>query len=379
MRSSALEIIMRSKTRFLATLALASTLLGAGTITYAQAHAGELKQEAQFDHQATGVAVTADGRRFVNFPRWTDDAPISVAEVMKDGTLRPYPDAKWNSWRNARSSELPVGDYFVCVQSIVPDGKGHLWVVDPGAPGNEKILEGAPKLVRIDLKTDRVTKVIPVPGDVALQGTYLNDIRFSPDGKTGYITDSGTRGAIIVVDLESGRSFRTLDGHPSTQIDKTVKVKLDGRPLVRPDGRQPAFAADGIAISNDGRTLYWQALTGKTLYSIDTALLRDGVTEAQRGAGVLTVAQTQVADGLWMSKAGTLYITSPTDYSIKRLNGSTVQNVLTDRRLRWPDTFSEGRDGRIYVTASHIQDTNWFKPAAPPSIRTELFSFANAR
>ena len=370
---------MRSKTRFLASLALASTLLGAGTITYAQASAGELKQEAQFDHQATGVAVTADGRRFVNFPRWTDDAPISVAEVMKDGTLRPYPDAKWNSWRNARSSELPVGDYFVCVQSIVPDGKGNLWVVDPGAPGNEKILEGAPKLVRIDLKTNRVTKVIPVPGDVALQGTYLNDIRFSPDGKTGYITDSGTRGAIIVVDLESGRSFRTLDGHPSTQIDKTVKVTLDGRPLVRPDGRQPAFAADGIAISNDGRTLYWQALTGKTLYSIDTALLRDGVTEAQRSAGVRTVAQTQVADGLWMSKAGMLYITSPTDYSIKRLNGSTVQNVLTDRRLRWPDTFSEGRDGRIYVTASHIQDTNWFKPGAPPSIRSELFSFAGAR
>ena len=84
-------------------------------------------------------------------------------------------------------------------------------MVDPGAPGNEKILEGAPKLVRIDLKTNKVTKVIAVPGDVALQGTYLNDIRFSPDGQTGYITDSGTRGAIIVVDLASGKSFRTLD------------------------------------------------------------------------------------------------------------------------------------------------------------------------
>jgi sugar lactone lactonase YvrE len=371
---------MRARHRFLASLGLATALLGAGTMAIAQGGTGNgLKQEAQFDHQATGVAVTADGRRFVNFPRWTDDAPISVAEVMKDGSLRPYPDARWNSWRNARSSELPVSDHFVCVQSIVPDGQGNLWVLDPGAPGNEKILEGAPKLVKIDLRTNRVTKVIPVPGDVALQGTYLNDIRFSRDGKTGYITDSGTRGAIIVVDLDSGRSFRTLDGHPSTQIDKTVKVTLDGRPLLRPDGRQPAFAADGIAISNDGRTLYYQALTGETLYAIDTALLRNSVSEAQRGAGVRTVARTQVADGLWMSKAGTLFITSPTDYSIKRLNGTAVQNVLTDRRLRWPDTFSEGRDGRIYVTASHIQDTNWFKPGAPPSIRTELFSFAPMR
>ena len=355
---------------------IAATVFG---VAQAQGRSSSLTQVAQFDHQVTGVAVTADGRRFVNFPRWTDDAPISVAEVLKDGSLRAYPNAKWNSWRNARANELPVADYFVCVQSIVPDGHGNLWVLDPGAPGNEKILEGAPKIVRIDLATNRVTKVIPVPGDVALQGTYLNDIRFSPDGKTGYITDSGTRGAIIVVDLESGTSFRALDGHPSTQIDKTVKVTIDGKPLVRPDGRQPAFASDGIAISQDGKTLYYQALTGKTLYAIDTAMLRPDVSETNRGGAVTTIAQTHVADGLWMSKAGTLYLTSPTDYSIKRLNGTTVETVLTDRRLRWPDTFSEGPDGRMYVTASHIQDTNWFTPGAPPSIKTQLFSFPPAR
>ena len=371
---------MSSTKPLIAGFAAAGLLAAAAAgIAQAQGRAGALTQVAQFDHQVTGVAVVADGRRFVNFPRWTDDAPISVAEVMKDGSLRPYPDATWNAWRNARANELPVGGHFVCVQSIVPDGRGNLWVLDPGAPGNEKILPGAPKLVKIDLKTDTVTKVIPVPENVALQGTYLNDIRFSPDGRTGYITDSGTRGAIIVVDLESGRSWRTLDGHPSTQVDKTVTVTLDGKPLRRPDGRQPMFAADGIAISNDGRTLFYQALTGKTLYSIDTGTLRADATEADRAAAVKAVAQTHVVDGLWMSKAGILYLTSPTDYSIKRLNGSAVETVLTDRRLRWPDTFSEGSDGRIYVTASHIQDSQWFTPGAPPSIKTQLFSFSPAR
>lgn len=366
----------KSKPFLAGAAAIAVVAAAAVGVAHAQTAASPLTQIAQFDHQATGVAVTADGRRFVNFPRWTDDAPISVAEVMKDGSLKPYPDGKWNNWRNARANEMPVGDYFVCVQSIVPDGHGNLWVLDPGAPGNEKILEGAPKLVKIDLATNRVTKVIEVPLDIALQGTYLNDIRFSPDGKTGYITDSGTRGAIIVIDLESGKGFRALDGHGSTQIDKTVTVTTDGKPLVRPDGRQPAFAADAIALSNDGKTLYYQALTGKTLYSIDTALLRDGVSEATRAAGVKTVAQTHVADGLWMSKAGTLYLTSPTNNGITRLVGDHVEPVLTDKRLRWPDTFSEGPDGRIYVTASHIQDTNWFKPGAPASIQTQLFSFA---
>jgi sugar lactone lactonase YvrE len=345
----------------------------------APAAAQTLAPVATFDHQVTGVAFTSDGRRFVNFPRWTEDAPVSVAEVAKDGALRPFPDARWNEWRNARAGELSVADHFVCVQSVVPDGQGNLWVVDAGAPGNEKILEGAPKLVKISLATDAVVKVIAIPGDVALQGTYLNDIRFSPDGQMAYITDSGTRGAIIVVDLASGRSWRALDGSPTTQVDKTVSVMLDGRPLRRPDGRQPMFAADGIALSNDGRTLYWQALTGQTLYSITTALLRQEVGERDRQLAVKTVARTQVSDGLWMSKAGTLYLTSPTDYSIKRLNGTAVETVLTDRRLRWPDTMSEGADGTLYVTASHIQDTMWFKPGATPAIRTELYSFTPAR
>ncbi len=99
------------------------------------------------------------------------------------------------------------------------------------------------------------------------------------------------------------------------------------------------------------------------------------VSEATARPQCKTVAQTEVADGLWMSKAGVLYLTSPSDYSVKRLAGGKVETVLTDKRLRWPDTFSEGPDGTIYLTASHIQDTTWFKPTAPASIKTQLFSF----
>lgn len=77
-------------------------------------------------------------------------------------------------------------------------------------------------------------------------------------------------------------------------------------------------------------------------------------------------------------KAGVLYLTSPTDNSITRLTGSTVETVLTDPRLRWPGTFSEGPDGRMYVTASRIQDTAWFTPGAPSAVKTQLFSFTSA-
>lgn len=335
----------------------------------------DLVQVASFDHQVTGVTVSRDGRIFVNFPRWTDDAPLSVAELRADGTLRPYPDEQWNSWRNSKAMEMDVGAHFVCVQSVVADAHGALWVLDPAAPGNEKILEGGPKLVRIDLATDRVTRVIRFAEDVALQGTYLNDIRISPDGRYGYITDSGTRGAIIVIDLDSGMAFRALDGHPSTQVEKDVVVEVDGAPLRRPDGRQPLFASDGIALANDGATLFWQALTGRTLYAIDTASLRPDTAVSDTEAAVRKIGATHVADGLWMSSAGILYITSPGDNAVKRWAGDRSEIVVADERLRWPDTLSEGPDGAIYVTASRIQDTYWFKPDAPASLTTGLFKF----
>lgn len=330
---------------------------------------------ADFDHQVTGVTATPDGRIFVNFPRWTEDSPVSVAELMADGTLKPYPDQAWNGWRNATAFQKPVDRHFICVQSVVADSHGGLWVVDPGAPGNERVLPGAAKLVRIELGSDRVSRVIPIPPDVAKQGSYLNDIRISPDGRTGYLTDSGAEGAIIVVDLDTGASFRALAGHPSTQLEKDVVVEIAGKPLRRPDGRQPMFASDGIALSNDGATLYWQALTGRTLYCIDTSLLNNDIPEPQRQAGVRKLGTTHVADGMLMSTDGTLYITSPGDNAVTRWTGHGAAIVVQDERLRWPDTLTQGPDGRIYVTASHIQDTYWFKPAAPAAVRTALFCF----
>jgi hypothetical protein len=55
--------------------------------------------------------VTPDGRTFVNFPRWTEDAPISVAELGSTGDLRPYPDVEWNSC-NSRRDEVTPRDHF---------------------------------------------------------------------------------------------------------------------------------------------------------------------------------------------------------------------------------------------------------------------------
>jgi sugar lactone lactonase YvrE len=338
-----------------------------------------LEQVASFEHQVTGVTVSPDGRIFVNFPRWTEDAPISVAEVMRDGRIRPYPDGEWNAWRNARKNQMSAADHFVCVQSVVADARGNLWVVDPAAPATAAVVRGGPKLVRIDLKTNKVAQVIRFDETVAPQGSYLNDVRFSPDGRHAYLTDAGVKGALVVVDLQTGKARRVLDGHPSTQPEKDVVVKTDGRELRRPDGRGVEFAADSIALSPDGRTLYWKALTGRTLYRIATAVLDDArLSEQALASRVERAAQTEPTDGLWIDGRGRMYLSAIEQDAVHVRDGNRIATLVQDKRLRWPDTFSQGPDGSVYVTSSRIQDMSWFKPENGPRLDTQLWRIEEA-
>jgi sugar lactone lactonase YvrE len=334
---------------------------------------------ADFGHQVTGVSVSETGRIFVNFPRWTEDSEISVAELA-DGSLKPYPNAEWNAWRNAKKDEITPNDHWVCVQSVVADQRGSLWVLDPAAPAQAHMVSGGAKLVRIDLASNAVAQVIAFDEDAAPQGSYLNDVRFSNDGKYAYITDSGVTGALLVVDIAAGKTVRLLDSHPSTQMKKGLNVSADGKVLRRPDGRGVEFSADGIELSGDGKYLYWQAIKGDELYRIPTdALLGAGLRGEDVSGKVESYGKNGVNDGLLIAR-GTqdMYLSSVQDNAIKVRNlaeGPSAEKrvVVQDERLRWPDTFAQGPDGTIYVTTSHIQDSAFFKPDAPPALPTQLW------
>ncbi len=67
-------------------------------LSNAQPQAHPLTKVAAFQGiQVTGVTVTDTGRLFANFPRWHENLPFSVVEIMPDGSYQPYPDAGWNT------------------------------------------------------------------------------------------------------------------------------------------------------------------------------------------------------------------------------------------------------------------------------------------
>ena len=191
-------------------------------VTEPPAGGATLETVANFPQmQVTGIAVSRRGRIFVNFPDWSADHTISVAEIV-NGKPQPYPNPEWNQTGSPN-------DHFVCVQSVYVDESDSLWVLDPAAPKMKAIVKGGPKLVKIDLVKNEVVQTIRFGPETAPEKSYLNDIRVDVKTGTAYITDSGL-GAIVVVDLQSGKARRLLAGNPVTQAEKDFKLQSTAAP-----------------------------------------------------------------------------------------------------------------------------------------------------
>lgn len=321
---------------------------------------GSLETVATFyGAMPTGVTVSETGRIFVNFPRWGDEVPYTVAEWC-EGAAVPYPNPEVNEADPRRPAER-----FQSVQSVVADGQGRVWVLDTAAPHFSAPLPGGAKLVAIDLKTNQIVKSIVFPQNVIDSRTYINDMRFDfRIGRQGvvYVTDSSLSGigGIIVMDIESGKANKRLIGDRSTSADLTFVPIVEGQRLKLRggDGSVSPFsvAADGLALSPDGATLYFTPLSSRHLYSISTQLLRDeSISEQVLRDAVVDLGDKGASDGMAVDAAGNLYASDYEHNAIhKRDPQGQWSTLVHDPRILWPDTLSVASDGYLYFTANQL-------------------------
>ncbi|KPB42986.1 gluconolaconase [Pseudomonas savastanoi pv. phaseolicola] len=341
-------------------LTYGATITGLPASAPADRSVGKLEQvHAFYDAMPTGVTVTETGRIFVNFPRWGDKVPFTVGEI-RDGKVVAYPDLAVN-----HENPKDPGDGLISVQSVVADGKGRVWLLDTAAPQFAAPRPGGAKLVAVDLATNRIVKRLVFPDNVILPSTYVNDMRFDfRKGSQGtvYVTDSSVSGpgAIIVMDIASGHAVRRLSGAKATSADPDFVPVVEGVPVLGdgPDGsRKPVHvAADGIALSADGKTLYFSPLSSRHLYSVATELLNDsGVSEQQLAAAVQDLGEKGASDGLEADADGAVYAGDYEHNAIrKRLPSGNWQTVAHDPRMLWPDTLSIGPDGYLYFIVNQL-------------------------
>lgn len=307
--------------------------------------------------QVTGVTASSDGRIFASFPRWRKGVEASVVEVMPDGTSKPFPNENWNKYTG-----VPTKNKFTCVQSVLAHN-GSLFVLDPSNPMMEGVV-GKAMLYEFDLSSNALKNSWSFDRSVAPKNSYLNDLRIDDEAKRVYITDSGL-GAIVVLDLANGKSWRVLSEDKSTKAESVVLNVDDKAFLMR--GRAPKLHADGIAFNKVERRLYYHALTGYHLYSVPASALSDpGRSVASEE--IIDVGVTPAPDGMIFDSKGNLFMADLENNSIVyRTPAGELKALVQDKKIHWPDTFT--------ISGNQLIFTDSLIPAALPGAPVDAMEF----
>lgn len=332
-----------------AALACASARVGAGSRVI-------IEVVAQSPILLNGAAISRAGRLFCSFPRWTEQETPGIGEVRADGSIEPFVPA-------GAGAEQRHGDSarrFVSVHSIHIDPADRLWVLDEGTPAvgpQAASIFARPKLVCINLATNGIERTVRFDTAAAPAGSSLGHVR--ADANHAYVSDAG-RGAIIVVDLQTGHCRRVLEGLAATRADPRRVPTLNGRPLLR-NGKPFLVPLDLLDLSADGQWLYFAALSGPRLYRIRAAVLTDStVSTAALTQAIEPICDVPAVSGISHAPDGSLFLSALTEHAILCVGADRrVRTYVQDERLNSPNEGSI-RNGWLYVPASQTNDMPMF-------------------
>ncbi|KAJ0107104.1 hypothetical protein J7T55_014632 [Diaporthe amygdali] len=312
------------------------------------------------DTPCNGVSTTEDGRLFVLYARVDGTQAQGLPEVVEwvNGTGVPYPDASWNSYAGPDSDSDPATT-LVRVNSQRVDRDGNLWLVDTGSPGfgTPVILPEGPKLVVVDTHTDEVKRVYPM-GNVTLSKSLLDDIRFDATGSRAYLTDAGAGGALIVLDLDSGRAVRLLEGDLS--VGAFTPTSGEGKLMYSSTGEAQYIYADQLEVSPDGKWFYYQPASGG-MSRIETQFLDQAFYNSSMASlSVLSqyvepYALTPSTGGTAIDAEGNIYVSDTDRQAIEKVypNG-TRTTLVQDERLLWIDAMWVDNQKRLWLPAAQL-------------------------
>jgi len=290
------------------------------------------------------LAIGPTGRMFMSVHEFYGPE-LRVVEVMADGSTRPYPT---DDWARAPTED---GDGLNGVLGLRADRNGILWMLD----GQGENRTG--RVVGWNTATETLHAIHYIGQPIARPTSFLNDLAIDLDHQAIYISDTGDgqNSALIVLDLESGRARRVLEGSPFTRPEDTPMI-IDGKEILL--GGNPAkIGVNPITVDPTNTWVYFAPMTASAMYRVRTDdLLNEDLTEAELEARVERYGDKPISDGSTVDTGGNVYITAMTDNAIgvTKADGSYEVLFQSDDDLPWPDGFSMGVDGYVYATINEL-------------------------
>ncbi|MEM6635794.1 MAG: L-dopachrome tautomerase-related protein [Pseudomonadota bacterium] len=290
------------------------------------------------------LAIGPDGRMFMSVHEFYGPG-LRVVEVMADGSTQPYPTETW-----ARAPEGD-GDGLRGVLGLRADREGILWMLDGQGEGQTG------RVVGWNTVTEQLHAIYYIGQPAARPTSFLNDLAIDREHGAIYISDTGDgmNSAIIVVDMDTGRVRRVLEGSAFTVPEDTPMI-IDGREI-KLGGNPAKIGINPITIDPTNTWVYFAPMTASAMYRVRTAdLLNEDLNDDQLATKVERYGDKVISDGSTVDAAGNVYITAMTDNAIgvTKPDGSYEVLYQSDTDLPWPDGFSIGVDGYVYATINEL-------------------------
>jgi sugar lactone lactonase YvrE len=317
-------------------------------------NSGPLEIFATFPVERPGnPTVMPDGRVLVSVSAII--APdISVRAVAEDGEHPAYPDATWAARPTADGRGMSA------VIGIRTDPDGMVWILDMGAPGQQ------PRLIAWNDREQCLHRLIVLPQNVLRassftqdfvidwrrQRIYIADMTMNPSGASDYP-------AIVVVDLQTGLSWRSLECYPGL-MPGDVPLMINGKALSlrTPDGEviPYRYGLNPIAIDPLGRWVYFGSMSARQVYRIATDLLAQPAGTAPLSEAVEYWCEKPHCDGFDVDAQGNVYVTDIANSAIGLASPAGYRILAQDDRLLgWPDGVELDAQGKwLYITANQL-------------------------
>lgn len=303
----------------------------------------ELETVADLALPPGNLTVSDQGRIFFTFHPEANPT-VNLAE-LRGGQAVAFPDESWQPG----GAQLQALNEVLSVRLY----RNELWALDNGGHGLNPV-----RLLAFDINSAELLHEYRFPRTVFPLGSHANDFQVSPDGRYFYITDASLMArtpALVVYDRQQDRSLRRLH-------DSRVLAAGDFQPVVQ--GRAMSLfqlftvnpGVDGIALDDQGKWLYFAAVSSESLYRVKTADLRDEqLPFATLESRVENLGAKTMTDGMAIDAADNVYL-SDIEHSaiVRRTPQGQLQTLLRSADLRWPDGFSLGADGYLYLTCSAL-------------------------
>jgi len=298
-----------------------------------------LEEVLQYPEPIGNVAVSRDGRIFFTVHPESRPQGNKLLEWVA-GAAVPYP------------SGTVQPHLFDTVLGITIDRQQRLWCLDHGKQGFAR-----PRLVAFDLRTGDLVHDHEFRDDIAPTGSFLQNLRVSPDGSQVIIADSSIwrkSPALIVYDIAGRKARRILESHESVMAENYL-IQNSIKDLSFLGGLYTLKSGvAGIAIDPQGEWLYYAATNRASLYRIKLSYVSDAaLPESELVKQIERFSDKPLSDGLVSDRAGNIYITD-VEHNAVSVVGSDRQarTLIRSPDIRWPSAVSFGPDGYLYVADS---------------------------